>query len=450
MKISVIKTGMFEGRAGDSMKPLVFGILERLTPEDVCIQFFDDRIEDLPQILDSDIIAFSIETFSAKRAYKLAKQYKTDANIIVMGGCHPSILPKESKEYCDVVVIGDAEDTWSQLILDYKNGEIKRYYRSKPDCSLCFVNHKSAAFHGKKYLPISVVQFSRGCKFNCDFCSVKVMYPGKVRQKSWDLISLELKNIKEKLLFFSDDNLFLNNETAIHLCKLIAPLKKKWVCQISIDVCQNDELLLEMKKAGCFMLLIGFESLNMGNLKQMNKKANISIEDYEKAIKKIYSYGFLIYATFVFGYDEDDKYAFDRVLEFSEKSNFAITNFNPLIPMPETEVYRKLKKENRLIYDKWWDADNYRYGETTFHPKLMSPKELEEHALRIRTTFYGTKSILKRLLHNLKNLDLFLIFVFLTANFVSGKEIKRKQGGLIGGEVIEANTDKAKYREKRT
>ena len=68
---------MIEGKGYDAMKPLLFAIMDEVTPKDIQVEYLDERVEDLPEKIDSDIIAFSVETFAARRAYKLAKKYKT-------------------------------------------------------------------------------------------------------------------------------------------------------------------------------------------------------------------------------------------------------------------------------------------------------------------------------------------------------------------------------------
>ena len=144
-------------------------------------------------------------------------------------------------------------------------------------------------------------------------------YRCKVRQKNVDLIVEEIRGIKEKILLIIDDNIFLDEESAIRLFQAIKPLKKKWGCQISIDVAMNDRLLNAMKESGCVLVMIGFESLNPDNLKIMNKVANLNLETYEKAIQNIYKHGLMIYASFVLGYDYETAESIEETLKFAFK-----------------------------------------------------------------------------------------------------------------------------------
>ena len=264
MKIAFIKVNMMYSKGKDALKPLIFAVIEKLTPPGHELVFYDERIENVPDNLEADVIAFSVETFAAKHAYDLADKYKRENNIIVMGGFHPTAMEEEALEHADIILKGDAEDTWEQLIADLERnrkgesysdkeggdslgkeetGEVlsekeegsvggmkfgntvkKRIYTSDNKCLMTYVDPNSSCYKGKKYLPLAMIQASRGCKFNCDFCSIKSLYPGTVRQKNIENIVREIKESKEKLVFFIDDNLFLNEESAIELFKAIKPL----------------------------------------------------------------------------------------------------------------------------------------------------------------------------------------------------------------------------------
>lgn len=438
MKITFVRLNMFEHISSDAMKPLLFGIIKSLTPERHEIDFIDERVEPLPETIDSDIIAFSVETYTAKRAYLLAKKYKTDRNVIVMGGFHASVMAEEMLRYADTVLVGDAEDTWEEFLADCEKREQKSLYVSTEKKALSVLRDDPSVYK-HKYYGIGVYQISRGCKFNCEFCSIKTMYKG-VRRKSADMIVEELKAAKEKILFFVDDNLFYDKASAIELFEKIAPLKKKWACQISMDVAKDDQLLAKMKKAGCFLVLMGFESLNPQSLSEMHKAANTEA-DYEEVIRRIYRHKLLIYGTFVLGCDGDSIDVFDKTYAFAVKNHIAVTNFNPLIPMPGTGVYRKMEEQGRLLYKKWWLSDNYRYGDTAYRPANMTPEELKDGCLRIRTKYYSIGCILKRLFSDSMHFRPMNLFVFLAVNLISRKEIHKKQGQLLGGILNETDVD---------
>lgn len=439
MKITFIRLNMFEHISSDAMKPLLFGIIRKLTPPEHELSFIDERVEALPEQIDADVIAFSVETYTAKRAYILAKKYKSERNVIVMGGFHASVMSDEMLAYADTVLVGDAEGTWDVFLRDCVAGRPERKYVSDEAKPLAAFEDDPLVYR-HRYYGIGICQISRGCKFDCDFCSIKTMYRC-VRRKSADMVVEELKRAREKIIFFVDDNLFYDKASASELFEKIAPLKKKWACQISMDVARDDELLTKMKRAGCFLVLIGFESLNVPSLEEMHKAANMSVSDYGDVIRRIYRHGLLIYGTFVLGCDGDGADVFDKTYRFAVENKMAVTNFNPLIPMPGTKVYRRMEEQGRLIYKKWWLSDRYRYGDTAYIPKNMSPEQLRDGCLKMRTDFYSVRCILKRLCSNPIYFKPLNFFVFILANFISRREIHKKQGQLLGGMLNETDVD---------
>ena len=427
MKIAVIRVGMIPGKSNDAMKPLLFPIIESLTPLEHSLEFWDDRAENLPAVLDADVVALSVETFAARRAYALARQYKTHGNLVVMGGFHPSMEPQECAQHCDVVVVGDSEDTWPRLLEDAKAGRAQPLYVSENAAPLAGTLPQSRAFVGKRYLPLAMVQFSRGCKYHCDFCSVKAMYPGEVRQRPVAELAAEIGQIKERYMFFIDDNLFLDEESALALFAAIKPYCKRWACQVSLDVAMNPRLLEAMASSGCFLVLMGFESLSQVSLVAMGKVANLRVGDYKKALENLRRFRLLVYGTFVLGYDGDTLATIQETVAFAKRHRMALANFNPLIPMPGTNLHRRLQAEKRLLHEKWWLEPGYRYGDTTFLPVGMTPEELEKGCWEARSAFYSWKSIWNRLWANRRHLG--LVFV---ANWASRREIGRKQGRRLG------------------
>ena len=438
MKIAVIRLNMFEHISSDAMKPILFGILKGLTPERFQIDFFDERTDKLPAHIDADVIAFSVETFTAKRAYIMARKYRTPTNIIAMGGFHASVMAEEMLRYADTVLVGDAEGIWKQFLSDCEKGKPQRKYFADESTPLTALFDDGKTYR-HRYYGIGVHQLSRGCKFNCGFCSIKTMYKC-VRRKPVDMIVRELSAAREKIIFFADDNIFYDRQSAVELFRALIPLKKKWACQISMDAALDDELLMLMKKSGCFLVLMGFESLSRESLAEMHKAANLA-SDYDALIQNIYRHGLLLYGTFVLGCDGDRADVFEKTYEFAVRNKIAVTNFNPLIPMPGTEVYDRMEREGRLRYRKWWLSDKYRYGETAFVPKHMTPEDLQNGCLKMRTDFYSLRCIFKRLFGNKYNFLPLNLFVFMAANLISGKEIKKKQGQMLGGVLGEADAD---------
>ncbi|MDD4324169.1 MAG: hypothetical protein PHR37_04975 [Eubacteriales bacterium] len=149
----------------------------------------------------------------------------------------------------------------------------------------------------------------------------------------------------------------------------------------------------------------------------------------------------MIYATFVIGYDYDTGDTIRDLAEFARKNQFLIANFKPLMPMPGTGLYQRLKQENKLVYDRWWLDESYKYGDAMLRPEQMTTLELKQGCQEARYNFYSWKNIIGRFLHKQANAyALMNSWLFLAANWISRKEIHAKQGRRLG-EQVENNAD---------
>ena len=200
---------------------------------------------------------------------------------------------------------------------------------------------------------------------------------------------------------------------------------------------RNDKLLKAMKDSGCEIILIGFESLNKENLKQMNKSFNLAVGERDELVKRIHAAGLGIYATFVFGYDSDDESTVEDALAFAKKHNFYTAAFNHLLPFPNTPLYDRLKAEDRLIYDKWWLADGYNYGELAFHPKKLSAEKLSKICRNARKEFSAPKTVLSRGFASLGRTSPLMWGLFWGMNLRLGDEVDQKMNVPIGENLDE-------------
>jgi len=286
-----------------------------------------------------------------------------------------------------------------------------------------------AVFDKKPYGPIELVQWGRGCPFNCDFCSIKAFYGSSHPCRPIEDLVKELAGLSNKTVFFVDDNLYANKARFKQFLMELAGMNIKWACQISINIAQDDELLRLMRDSGCFLALVGIESFHSGNLKLMNKEWNTSNLNYDEAIKKIKSYGIMIYGTFVFGYDFDTADSFKYAVDFAIKHKFFIANFNPLYPMPGTPLYHRLENEKRLLFDRWWLNPDFYYGKSMFQPKGLSADDLEAYCFKAKREFNSWNSILHRCLDPIithKSFHKTILYFY--SNMINRKEIYKKQG----------------------
>ncbi len=431
-------------RAKDAMEPLVFAILKALTPKDIECIFFDDRLEEIPYDDPTDLVAITVETFTAKRAYEISSIFRSKNIKVIMGGFHPTFMPDEAIKFCDSIVCGDAEEIWPKILADLKNNSLLPIYRQINYPSISGIIPDRSIFAKKKYIGLTLLQFNRGCRFACDFCSIHAFYGTTIRQRPIPDVISEIRTTNKKIFFFVDDNFLSDVVSAKKLMKELIPLKIKWAGQISIDVTNDPELLELMRRSGCFACIVGLETLNSNNLKQMKKGWNLKYGPYPEALKKFSSFGIMVLGTFVIGYDEDDQSTIHETIRFAKKNKLFLAHFNPLAPTPGTSLYKRLQQENRLIEDPWWLSDNYSYGDAFFWPKKMSAREFKNQCFLARQKFNTISSILLRLLNPAHFRSLTNVYVYLLANIITKIEVKKKQGALLGVKqirtIIENNT----------
>jgi len=429
MKITFIRPHLTDTRSSDAMEPLVFAILAGLTPPEVELDFFDERIESIPDDLSADLVALTVGTYTARRAHQIATRFRRRGIPVVMGGYHPSLLPEEALTYADAVVIGDAEGVWEQLVRDVQRGKLQRVYRQSKQPPLEGLKFDRSIFVDKHYKPLVPVQYGRGCRYACDFCSVHAFSGNSVRQRPVREVVAEIEQLGRKYIFMIDDNIHVPG--AEELFRALVPLNVRWVCQTSVDIAQDTGLLDLMSRSGCMAVTIGFESLNKDNLRQMRKGQDLG--SYATAIQKFQDRGIMINGTFVFGYDGDTVDSFDATVEFALRNKFCLANFNPLTPIPGAKLYERLHAEGRLIHDRWWLDPDYRYGQATFQPRGMTADQLTEGCFHARQQFNRYASILGRALSPRANCrSLHHLAGFLVSNLVSRKEIFSKQGHRLG------------------
>jgi len=427
MKVTFIRPNMADGRSADALPPLAVAALCAHTPADVEVAFFDECVEELPPALETDLAALTVHTFAARRAYRIADRLRGRGVPVVMGGYHPTFLPEEALAHADSVVAGPADALWGQVLADFRAGGMRRVYRAERPPDAGDLRYDMRPFRGKKYNPLFPVEFSRGCRYRCEFCSVSAFNGFGHTRRPHERVIQDIERSGAKRMLFVDDNIFADRQEARRLFEALAPLRVAWGCQVSIDVARSPETLALMARAGCVVFMIGFESLVPENLAQMHKGSHVSDRSYGDAIRRIKDHGIMIYGSFVFGYDHDTEDVLDRTLDFAMEHKFVIANFNTLNPLPGTGLYHRLRTEGRLLDEAWWLKETYAYGEVMFVPRRMTPQRLKEACIRLRMEFSRPASVLRRALDpraNARrpgNLGLFLL-----ANAVTRKEYKAK------------------------
>jgi len=384
-----------EGR----MEPLMLGVLAGLTPEDIEMVLYDDRMESIPYDEATDLVAITVETYTARRAYEIAAEFKQRGILVIMGGMHVSLLPEEVQEHCDSMFLGDAETLWPTVVEDARCGKLKKRYDAPPGVGqIGGIMPRRELFKNKGYLPLSLMQFSRGCRFACHFCAVSQYFERKHYIRRIDDVLEEIEAQNRKFVFFVDDNIASNRKMLKELCAALIPMKINWISQASLDITQNPKLMKLMADSGCIGHVMGFESITSKSLYESKKSPNISgFSNYQREVKILREHGMQTWAAFTLGYDNDDYESVLATMRFALKNKFTFAAFNILMPYPNTPLYHKLEKEGRLLYQgKWWLHPEYRFNQAAFVPRNMTPDELTDVCHEARAKFNSIPALLYR------------------------------------------------------
>ncbi len=368
-----------------------------LTPGDWEVEIHDARVAPVNYSAEVDLVGVTGLTSEMPSSYEIADGFRARGVKVVMGGVHVSALPEEALKHADSVVIGEAERVWAGLLEDFKNRSLKKRYRGE----LC--DMKNMAVPRRDLLDRSMygggfntMQATRGCPFNCEYCTVTAFFGNKFRVRPVDEVIDEIKGLRSREFTFMDDNIVGRPGYAKELFEKLIPFNLKWGSQASITLAKNKDLLDLFARSGGRYAFIGFESLSQKNLARMNKGWN-SASEYSESIKKIHRAGINIVASFVFGLDEDDAGVFQRTYDFIMQNNISAAQFHILTPLPGTETYRQMEEEGRITERDW---SRYHTGEVVFKPRGMSAAELLAGYHAMYHKFYSMKNILRRSLVN--------------------------------------------------
>ncbi|MCX6667981.1 MAG: radical SAM protein [Euryarchaeota archaeon] len=388
-------------------------------PKEHEIRVIHENFEDIDYSNKYDLVGISCFTMFAPQVYEIADKFRNMAVPVVLGGYHPSALPEEAKQHADAVVIGEAEYSLPELLMDLEKGELKPFYKAE------------TMVKGEDIPPLRRDVFSfetftdgmritRGCPYTCEFCSITYFFKHSYCKRPIKNVIEELKSLSRKYVYIHDENLTVDIEYSKALFKAMIKekLNKKWFANGNIYTLGKDEEFLQLaRRSGCIGWTVGFESVCQESLNSVKKKDNV-VDKYAEWIKNIKKYNMAINGLFMFGFDTDTPDIFDRTLEALDQWEIDAGEFNILTPLPGTPLFDKMEKEGRLLTKDW---SKYTQAQVVFQPKNMTPDELYYGTKKVVKEFHTTDKMLKRWIKLTKS-----SFSFSTITYMIGMDVSRK------------------------
>ncbi|MBT1072885.1 B12-binding domain-containing radical SAM protein [Pelotalea chapellei] len=362
------------------------------TPSHWEVTLVDELQDEVPYGRDYDLIGITAMTHQATHAYEIADRYRAEGVPVIMGGMHPTVLPEEALLHADAVVVGEAEPVMAGLLDDFLAGRLGRiYHAALPTDDLLRVPWaRRDILEGKRYLTTQTIQASRGCPYDCDFCTVTPYFGNRFRYRDPADILAQIRSFPRKLVVFLDDNLLGDTAKARPILEGMAEMGIRWGSQTSLRFAEDPELLKLVARSGCIGLFVGIESVS-GKYSNFSKASGSSTE--ADLIKRVRDAGIILEASFIFGFDDHDESVFENTLRFVREVSPGVPTFNLLTPYPGTAFFRRFQQEGRLLHTDW---SRYNHSEVVFQPKLMTAERLQRGWQEARRETYTWPSIFSR------------------------------------------------------
>lgn len=342
----------------------------------------------------ADLIGITCNTPNATHVYTLADAFRARGRMVVLGGPHPTLLPREGLAHADAVVIGEAETTWPRLLDDAARGALQPEYRAAEPPSLSHLPPPRRDLIVGRGLLANAVIATRGCPHRCSYCNLRQIYSPTLRFRPVEDVVAEIRGMRSPLFAFWDDQLFMDGRYARRLFVGLEGLNRQWAAMVTQESACDEGLLAAAARAGCVCLFLGLESFSPSSLEMVGKSFNV-VESYAEVVARIHAHGITVQAGIVFGFDGDDESCFEKTLAEATRLGLDGATVSILTPFPGTSLFHGLRDAGRLLTRDW----SYFNGKTavTFRPLRMSPETLWNGYMRFRRQFFSRRCILERL-----------------------------------------------------
>ncbi len=353
----------------------------------------DENIEPIDFDLEADLVGISAMTSFVRRGYEIADHFRQRGIRVVMGGVHPSFMPEETLAHADAVVVGEAEYVMPRVLADLESGDLKGIYKADRLHSLENLPlPRYDLLKTNRYVNKNFVQTSRGCHHACTFCAEHLMNGLRFRYRPIDEVLREIDACEGRAISLNDADFFGSPYRAKELMRALRGRNIRWQAGVNSRAAFDDELLTLAAQSGCYMLSIGLESISRDTLKTVHKYQNRP-ERFEALVKKIQSYGILVFGLFMFGFDHDEASIFEPTIRFTIDVGLDLCAYSVLTPYPGTVAWFEMMRDLRIVSYDW---DKYDQRHLVYKPAKLKPEELTSGFLDAYGRFYSLRSLLRR------------------------------------------------------
>jgi len=429
IKVEPKRTNVYSAFAYPGLALPLLGTVLKEKGYDVKVYVEAVRTWDWNRILESDLVGITVNSAEVKECYALADQIRARTRIpIVMGGYHVTYMAEEALDHCDYVARGEGEATLAELTDELLQGDgnpeklLGVSYRRNgqvienperplipnidliPDQSLIDGYYEYHRRFFQRFFPTgALVASSRGCPYDCTFCSIIEVYRRTTRFRSPEAVIEDIKQqtrlTGRRYIFFADDNFTAHRQKCKTLLRHLinAKLDIRFSAQVRLEFSQDEEFIRLMQEAGCYMVFIGFESINPQTLLDFKKRQ--TVEDIVYCVERLHKAKLHVHGMFVLGGDADDVGTVRETARFAVDKQIDTVQFLPLYPLPGTQLIDQLKREGRLFLTLNAETGRYEldYGvgnSVLMQTKNINPVVLQRELLKAYETFYSARNVL--------------------------------------------------------
>jgi radical SAM superfamily enzyme YgiQ (UPF0313 family) len=372
------------GRVIASLPSLGLLTVAGLTPPGHEIRYLEvDDLEALASLPEVDLVGISSFTARIDAAYALADRFRACSVPVVLGGLHVSMLPHEALGHADAVVTGGAEGAWPRVVADAERGRLGGVYAGAQSGVFepaLYATPRFDLLHGRPYNRLTV-QTSRGCPRACEFCAASLRITTRFNQKPVERVLAEIRAARahaaESFFELADDNTFLDRRWTDEFLRAVTPEGIQYFTETDASVADDPGLCDRLAESGCRQVLIGFESPRADDLSGIDPVGwkRRRAPRLRKVVDMLQSRGVSVNGCFILGLDTHTPDVFPQILDFVRGSGLAEVQYTVLTPFPGTPLHLRLRREGRLLQDRYWDRCTL--FDVTFVPRRMSVEELE-------------------------------------------------------------------------